>query len=87
MHLNLCSSQVEEIHLNYTRFLDKDALEWHVFIDFHLCYPSLQVEEIHLNYTRFLDKDNGRVWWPNRVLRDTPFINLSASGGCRLLPL
>ena len=40
-----------------------------------------QVEEIHLNYTRFLDKDNGRVWWPNRVLRDTPFINLSASGG------
>lgn len=39
------------------------------------------MEEIHLNYTRFLDKDNGRVWWPNRVLRDTPFINLSASGG------
>jgi hypothetical protein len=38
------------------------------------------VEEIHLNYTRFLDKDNGRVWWPNRVLRDTPFINLSMSG-------
>lgn len=56
------------------------------YIDFSFS-DRLQVEEIHLNYTRFLDKDNGRVWWPNRVLRDTPFINLSASGGCWLLPL
>ncbi|KAL4457286.1 hypothetical protein ABPG75_012151 [Micractinium tetrahymenae] len=38
-----------------------------------------EVEEMHLNYTRFLDKDNGRVWWPNRTLRETAFINLSTS--------
>jgi hypothetical protein len=37
------------------------------------------VEEIHLNHTKFLDKDNGRAVWPNRVLRETPFINLTAS--------
>ena len=38
------------------------------------------MEEIHLNYTRFLDKENGRVWWPNRTLRETAFINLTTSG-------
>jgi hypothetical protein len=43
------------------------------------------VEEIHLNHTRFLDTDNGRAWWPNKVLRDTPFINLSTSGELGLL--
>ena len=45
-----------------------------------LALPSAQVEEIHLNHTRLLDTDNGRAWWPNKVLRDTPFINLSTSG-------